>query len=333
MCGLLVKCAALIVMIHGFRVLGRRAGPRSSGLMLGLPSTTAVVLIACGYERGEAAATRMAEANLLGLVAAVALPLAYAAAVRRGWRFGMALPVAALGYAAVAVLLGSLPALGIAQRLGLATTVILAASVLGGRITDPPVSGRGAPALPSPSRVIVLRTAIPTVYALVVSVVQTLAGPSDAGLVSTFPSISLVVLAVTHLEAGAAEASRIARFLPLGNLSTLAFLAAFCWGCPVIGLGGGLAAGYAAAVLMLLLIESGLSRIRFRGSVAMPVSVSRPLSGLRHSGTPWGFAPNPPLTATRLYVYTRLAQGRFGRGRLHHAHRGGFSPWVETLGW
>ncbi len=78
---------------------------------------------------------------------------------------------------------------------------------------------------------------IPTFYVLVVGVVQTVSGPSTAGLVSTFPSMSLVVLAVTHLEAGAAEASRIARFLPAGNLSTLAFLAAFCWGNPVMGLG------------------------------------------------------------------------------------------------
>ena len=74
MCGLLGKCAALTVMIHGFRVLGRLAGPRWSALALGLPSTTAVVLFICGCERGSAAATVMAESSLLGLVAAVALP-------------------------------------------------------------------------------------------------------------------------------------------------------------------------------------------------------------------------------------------------------------------
>src|SRR5262249_37645578 len=154
---------------------------------------------------------RMAEASLLGLVAAVALPLAYASAVRRGWRFGVALPVAALGYVAVAVLLSSLPVLGIAPRLGLALTAILAASVLGGRITDPPARGIGRAMLSSPSRAFILRAAIPAVYVLMLSVVQALAGPTEAGLVSTFPSISLVVLAVTHLEVGPSDASRIAR--------------------------------------------------------------------------------------------------------------------------
>jgi len=143
--------------------------------------------------------------------------------------------------------------------------------------------------------------------------------------------MTLVVLAVTHLEAGPGEASRIARFLPLGNLSTLAFLAAFCWVCPAIGLGGGLVAGYAAAVLMLLVIEKGISRIRFPRGAA--VAVTCRISAPRPSGTPWGFATHPALSPTRLYAHTRLAPRRSGRGRSHLAHRGGFSPWVETLGW
>ncbi len=86
MCGLVVKCTALIVMIHAFRLLGRLAGPKWSALALGLPSTTAIVLVVSGCERGIAAATEMAGSSLLGLAAAVALPLAYAQAVRLGSR-------------------------------------------------------------------------------------------------------------------------------------------------------------------------------------------------------------------------------------------------------
>ncbi len=329
MCGLLVKCAVLIVMIHGFRALGRRAGPRFSALILGLPSTTAAILVLCGCERGDTAATWMAEANLLGLVAAVALPLAYAQAVRFGARLAPALLGAVAGYFAVAVILASLPVLGVASRLWLATAVILAASALGRRIADPPASRWKS--TPSPSHALVFRCVIPTLYVLVAAAVQTVAGPSRAGLVTTFPSMSLVVLAITHLEVGPSEASQIARFLPLGNLSTLAFLAAFCWVCPVAGLGGGLFAGYVAAVLMLLVIEKGVSRIRLPRGPAMPVP--RPISALRPSGTAWGFATHPALTATRLYAHARLAPRHSGRGRLHLAHRGGFSPWVETLGW
>ena len=108
MCGLLLKCVFLVVMIHGFRILGRLAGPRWSALVLGLPSTTAIVLVICGCERGSAAATQMAESSLLGLAAAVALPLAYAQTVRLGWRLPVALAAAVTGYLVVAFTLGCL---------------------------------------------------------------------------------------------------------------------------------------------------------------------------------------------------------------------------------
>src|SRR5271168_5282316 len=112
MCGLIVKCAALIVLIHAFRALGRLAGPRFSGLALGLPSTTAVVLIFCGCERGSLAATEMAESSLLGLVAAVSLPLVFTGAVRLEWPLWGAIGASLGGYMLVAATLGCVPAIG-----------------------------------------------------------------------------------------------------------------------------------------------------------------------------------------------------------------------------
>ena len=66
------------------------------------------------------------------------------------------------------------------------------------------------------------RTAIPASYVLVLGIAERVAGPSWAGLMSTFPSMSLVVLLVTYLEAGPAQSSRIALVLPAGNTSTAA---------------------------------------------------------------------------------------------------------------
>ena len=253
MCGLVVKCAALIVMIHAFRLLGRLAGPRWSALALGLPSTTAIVLVVSGCERGIAAATEMAGSSLLGLAAAVALPLAYAQAVRLGRRLPGALVTAVSGYLVVAATLGCLPAPGVLPRLGIALFAIASAAFCMRRLPIPEENHTGA-TLP-PWQAIGVRTTIPAIYVVVFASVERIAGPGWAGLVSTFPSMSLVVLAVTHLEAGSAEASRIARVLPLGNSSTLAFLAAFHIMSVKIGLAGAIIAGYAAAVTALLLIE------------------------------------------------------------------------------
>ena len=105
---LIVKCVMLIALIHGLRILARRIGPRASGLILGLPSSTAVLLVLCGREKGSAEAIEMADASLLGLIAAVSLPLAYAHAVRRGWGLPAALAAAVAAYVVVAIGLGYL---------------------------------------------------------------------------------------------------------------------------------------------------------------------------------------------------------------------------------
>jgi hypothetical protein len=326
MCGLLVKCAALIVMIHGFRLLGRLAGPRWSALALGLPSTTALVLITCGCERGGAAAIEMAESSSLGLAAAVALPLAYAQVVRLGWRLPATLAGAVAGYVAVAFTLGSLPAAGVLPRLGIALFAIVSASHWAGRVPIP--EGNRAGASLSPLQAIAVRTAIPALYVLFLGIAERMAGPGWAGLVSTFPSMSLVVLAVTHFEAGPAEASRIAKVLPAGNLSTLAFLAAFLVASTKIGVAGGSISGYAAAVAALLVIERSdriVRFIRFRTNHAREIwqaqIVPRSLAirAQCHLAV-FASAAHPPR-APRYLVPRRPRHG------------GRFAPRVETLAW
>jgi hypothetical protein len=324
MCGLLVKCAALIVMINGFRLFGRFAGPRWSGLALGLPSTTAIVLLVCGCERGGDAATLMAESSLLGLVAAVALPLAYAHAVRIDWPLLAALTAAVAGYIAVAFSLGCLPAAGAMPRFGIALVAIVSASYLAKRVSLPDEAGvRGSL---SRSQVMTARTAIPAFYIVMLGCVEHVAGPGWAGLVSTFPSMSLVVLAVTHLEDGPAEASRIAKVLPTGNTSTLAFLAGFRLASPGTGLVGGTVAGYAAALGVLLVME---------GIIRVPACFRQCISeGIRICPSPrmsWSLAAPPEF---RRAVFGSVAHARSGPRYLIRRcprHRGRFAPLVETL--
>src|SRR5262245_3578188 len=123
---LLVELVVLLAWTHTLQVLGRRLGPHRAGLLLGLPSTTAVALIACSYECGPEAATTMAAAGLLGLVPAAAFPMACAGALARGWRLPRALGAAFVAYAALAFGLGHLPALGNGGRLSVASAALLA---------------------------------------------------------------------------------------------------------------------------------------------------------------------------------------------------------------
>src|SRR5262245_60491284 len=140
--GLLVKCAMMIAVIHGLRRLSRRVGPRASGLILGLPSSTAVLLVLCGWEKGTAGATEMAEASLLGLVGAVALPLGYAQAVGRGWHLAGGLTCGVTGYLVIVSGMGSLPRVGAVECLAVSLGALALASHLAGRIGIPQPSRR-----------------------------------------------------------------------------------------------------------------------------------------------------------------------------------------------
>ena len=331
MCGLIVKCAALIVLIHAFRALGRLAGPRFSGLALGLPSTTAVVLIFCGCERGGGAATEMAESGLLGLVAALALPLAYIGSVRRGW------PLVGCDRGVG----GRIHRRGgrVGQRTGDRRTAAgragpdraLGAAVwVGGDRCR--AAGEDHARVPlSKLRTMFLRTATPALYVVALGLAEYLAGASWAGLVSTFPSMSLVVLMVTHLEAGGVEAGRIAQVLPSGNISTLAFLAVFRLVCTDVGVGWATVAGYGGALGVLVVIQAVTGRSTRIGPLVSGVHLGR-----RVGHVVWrsGVAAFPWPRGLHLRLAgTQARGGSRDHARRRLAHRCGFAPLVETIAW
>ena len=66
------------------------------------------------------------------------------------------------------------------------------------------------------------------------------------------------MLVTTHLEDGPAAAARLAGAMPSGAFGMLAFLSAFRFACPKVGLGWAVAAGFAAALSTLAVL--GASR-------------------------------------------------------------------------
>jgi hypothetical protein len=331
MCGLIAKCALLIVLIHIFRALGRCAGPRFSGLALGLPSTTAVVLIFCGCEHGSVAAREMAESSLLGLVAAVSLPLAFIGSVRLGWPLWGAVAASVGGYLLVAATLGCLPPIGALPKVFVAATALCGAAIWVGGRQKSESSDTGARVPLSRSRMVLLRTATPAVYVGLLALFERLAGPSWAGLLSTFPSLSLVVLVVTYLEAGPTESSRVAQVLPCGNSSTLAFLAVFRLVGGEAAVGWATCAGYIAAVAALVVIQQSSALFDSVRAIASHMTPSRGLGRIV-----WRSAAEAPPWPRGLHVRLPGAHVRAtarGRPRRRLVRAGGFAPLVETLAW
>jgi hypothetical protein len=247
--------AALVGLTHGLRVLGRLVGPYRSGILLGLPSTTAVILLGVGRAHGPVAASELADASLLGLVGTVALPMTYAWAIGSGTRWGSAIVLSVAAYLAITLGVRGLGLADVGDRLAVSTIAVLAACSWAARLqpeTRPPRrrrrSGPGAPHL-------LIRTLVPVACLGSITLLRKTMGVEWAGLFGTFPGLSLTLLVVTHLESGAAEARKFARGLPPGNLAMVAFLAVFRFVSRDHGLSWGASAAYGAALMTLSLVE------------------------------------------------------------------------------
>jgi len=250
MSSLVLKAVFLVMVTHGIRWLGRRLGPRRGGLILGLPISTALVLVTCGHERGLDDSAEMAEACLLGLVGAVVLPLAYARVLGFGGRLPAATAAAIGAYVAVAWGFSLLPPPGALACLAIAIAAVLAACRASKRIPTAK-AGRGS-LVPSHVHCLALRTAVPVAYLVIVETLRNSCGPRWAGLISPFPGMTLAILIVTHLEGSASEATRMARALPPGSWGTIAFLATFRLCSPMVGLIWATVGGYLLATIALL---------------------------------------------------------------------------------
>jgi hypothetical protein len=293
----LMQFAILAAMTHAVRAVGDRLGPRWGGLVLGLPSTTAVLLVTGGCEHGSSEAARAAEIGLLGLVAAVALPLAYGAALGRGWGLRTAAFAGVAGFVGSATVLRAGPDFGAVGGLGLAMLGV----TLGCRLARwlPEVGGDAGGG--SASRSFALRSAVPAVFVLALRGFRSVAGPDWAGLFATFPAMSMAVLISLHLEGGPASALKLARSMPRGNLGMIAFLAAFRASCHGLGPLGAAAVGYAAVLAAMVGLlatsregtpEAGLKggRGRRRFSPAMEGLMGRiPHAGPRPEVAPAAF--------------------------------------------
>lgn len=256
---LVVRILVTVVMTHGLRALGGRVGPRWGGLVMGLPSTTAIVLLFLGDERGSAFAVRATEGAILGLVAAVALALAYtfAAGHRQNTLGSLAMGVAV--YVAAASALGQMTSLGVPSRLGVALAGVALGSVVA-RVLKVPGESTGRVST-SHARSLALRTALPVACVLTTTGLPGAVGERWAGLLSTFPSTFVAVIVITHLEAGPAAAVWTAQAFPRGNLSMIAFLAVVRLAAHRIGLAPAMGVGYLAALTTLFLMETFACRL------------------------------------------------------------------------
>ena len=334
MIGPFVQIALLVGMTHLVRALTRMVGPRRGGLLMGIPTTTALVLVGSGVEHGLDDAMGAAEACLAGLVAASALPVVYARAAAAGWRSPASGSAAIAVYGLVSAGLWWLPGVGPTGCAAVAGAGVFLACHLAGRSRAAceggtgPRPAAGAAENPCPWAA-ACRSAVPTVYAVTIGGLRAVAGSSCVGRFLTFPGTSLAVLVTTHLESGPTSACRLAAAMPAGGLGMLAFLTVFRFGCPRLGLGWGTAIGYAAALAVLAAVGTSSGP---RGSACEPARANVPARpGSRRRARMVARGRQTTLRRDPAASRTRRPRVVPTRGRRSGRRRRGFSPRVECL--
>ena len=202
--------------------------------------------------------------------------------------------------------------------LALSAMAVLTACHLAGRIRI--ATERSRQFAPSKLWVLGCRMLVPMAYLGFVMTVQDSAGHLLAGLLSTFPGMSLTVLVLTHLEAGPVVASRLAKALPQGNLSMISFLAVFRFGCPQLGLAWGTAFGYATALATLVVVERLFRHPVFAPSERVRTTLRAFVARRRLA----------PLVPSRRDICRRIRCSGVTRVR-HQRHQTRFSPRVEAF--
>lgn len=278
MMGHLGKIALVIGLSHAYRLAGRALGPRWAGLIVALPGSTAVTLVGGGAEHGSNHALQMAEACWTGLAAASWLPLAFAAATIAGRGRCQATAAAVLAYPVALMGVGLLAHLW-GEPVAPSLAALAAATVVARRLGEPEAARRWERPAPSRRHVWAIRTAIPVTCLATILALGERLGPEWAGVLGTFPSVTLTALILCHVEAGPVAAVRMARALPPGQWAMVAFLATFHGAVPALGLLAGAGLGYLAALASLLAIArsaqppvalSWLGQLRYRRADSEP---------------------------------------------------------------
>jgi hypothetical protein len=211
----IIKLILTPLIIGGTTLISRRWGERISGLIIGLPLTSAPVSIFFALEQGQAFAAGAARGAILGLIAVSVFCTAYVLSARR-LRWYLAAAFSVLAYTiAIFGLSYATPALR--WEIFVIPAVLISALLVLGKVED-----QTRPLHP-PWWDLLLRMVIATTLLILITSGAGALGPTWGGLLSPFPIFTFVMATFAHSQGGPAAAGRMIRGVLLGLFSYLAF--------------------------------------------------------------------------------------------------------------
>ena len=197
---LAVKLVAVLVVLNVARTLGRWVGPKWSGLVLGLPSTTAVMLVCLTLDHDVAYGVTSAEGAFFGVAAAAVLALVAACALRLRCGFPATLLAAAAAFVASSAALRWLLPAQFAWAASANTVTMLAVAWVAHRLpaTSTVVVRSSRPFVAS----LLVRTVLPLVCVGTVFALAEQLGSFWSGVLGAFPCSLVAMLILANREGG-----------------------------------------------------------------------------------------------------------------------------------
>jgi hypothetical protein len=194
---------------------GRKWGPNVSGLLMGLPLTSAPISVFLAIQYGAAFAARSASGNLAGQASVCIFCLAYSLSARKLDWFPCTV-IALASFLASTVIwnqitLALLPAVAI---LGIIICLVLWLMP----------RGTGSISSISPPRWdLPVRMLLAAAFVIALTTFANILGPHLSGLIAPFPVFGTIITAFTQRQQGADAATRLLRGIVLGSLAYTAF--------------------------------------------------------------------------------------------------------------
>jgi hypothetical protein len=242
---LIFKLLLTPTLIALVSLVSRRWGPAVSGWLVGLPLTSAPVVLFLALDYGTTFAAHAAQGTLLGLISVGAFCLTYSwLSMHLNWPGSIL-----IGWLVFFIVTAILEPFSIPLWLAFVSVVSILAIVL----LLLPRQQKTVAIVQPPRWEILLRMVVATALLLVLTSLASLLGPQLSGLLTPFPMYASILAVFTHHFQDAAAARRLLRGVMIGSFTFAIFFLLVA----ILIERWGIVAAFSIATLVALIVHGG----------------------------------------------------------------------------
>lgn len=248
----LAKAIVSIAIVVALSLIAERAGPRTAGLLTGLPLGGGMVIVFTGLEQGTAFAADAARHMVPGFITTGTFVYLYAVVAAKqnlGGIRGTLMPmlVANIGYAVTAWLV-SLSPFGFWISVPVLVGFLIFVSRIMMPLPNTPIMAR----VRFGWRVMAFRAGTATLAILIITGIAGNVGAQWTGILTAYPMTLLPLILVLHITYAGHEVAAVLKHVPMGLGGVISFCVSATYTLPTFGLAWGTTLAYLVAFAYLL---------------------------------------------------------------------------------